>query len=670
LSTACTAPKTKPDEKPTVDKQVTSNNGETKREADSQKPGRARDKTESFSAPVPEQWKSVSKEGEIKFSSPGDNVDVHLIRVTSNSTEKAISAAWSKLGIDPPNAMKNQTPPAPDGFDKLQVITYEISGDQVFKQAVARQRGNKVYITLVDGALSEVQKRNSQIKIISSGLNIKGMKEEDLSDKKPEAFDAEKQKSLTQFIKGQIKMFGFPGLSVAVIQGDSVVWSKGFGHRKKENNTKVDANTTMMIGSVTKSMTTMLMAKAVDEGKMTWETRPNELLPKFSLGNSELQEKIRMQHLVCACTGVPRKDYELLLNSDQMTPEKAIESLESFETFTDFGESFQYSNQMVAAGGYVTTAAYGGTWNELGPKYRSLMQTKLFDPMEMTETTIDFDEATNRENMAFPHELSIEGDYRQGSLEHEKFASSVAPAGAVWSSASDMAKYIQTQLGGGKTPNGTRIVAEEPLTKTWQPQIKVQDAMHYGLGWFHRDFKGKTVIQHGGGTLGFTSHVAFVPEDELGIVVLTNGAGVSSASLIGERLFELVYGLPPKSKKEAKFAKKQRTKTVEETRAKLAKKKLAKPAREFVGTYKNKALGQLDVRIEDGTLTVDSGEFVWPFHRIKKSKQKADKAVDVYTATKPPRLIRRLELHRSDSGEPFLRFGRGTMQYDFERTDE
>ena len=666
---------TKPDEEPTASEasegSEKADEVKKKAEGETEDSSRVEEKGGDFSAPVPKNWTAEAKKGRIDFKSPDGNVAMYLLSVETKDLKKAIEQGWKEVGLERELKVKNeQTPPSGEGFEKTLVLNYELSEEQRVGQAVARLRKGTVYLTLIDGDLAPIQKRASQLQIIASGYEVAGVEKTDLSEKKAKKFDEAKQKKLGAFAQKQMKLFGYPGMSVAVVQDGEVVWKDGFGVRKKGGSEKVTPKTLMMIGSVTKSMTTMLMAKAVDDGKMEWETRAKEILPRFKVKDPKLTDKITMQHLVCACTGVPRRDFEMLFRSEEMTAEKTIESIQDFETFTDFGEAFQYSNQMVAVGGYVTAKAYGGEWGNLHEKYVSLMDDRVFGPIGMESTLINFEDAIEVENRAEPHELSFEGEYEPADLAVERFAMPVAPAGAVWSTAEDMAHYALTQIGKGKTPSGKRVVSVENLTKTWEPQIKVDENASYGLGWINWDYKGKEVIVHGGGTLGFSSYVTLVPEDELGIVILSNGIGTHPGiKAIRDRLFELVYDVPEEAAKEAKFAKKERDKSFAKTKEKLADKKLNEAGKRFAGKYRNDAVGTLELEVEGGQLVADVGEFSWTLHRMKPEKQKAEEAVDVYMATEPPRLITTLELHEDDSGERFVRIGKGTTQYDFERVE-
>jgi CubicO group peptidase (beta-lactamase class C family) len=133
----------------------------------------------------------------------------------------------------------------------------------------------------------------------------------------------------------------------------------------------------------------------------------------------------------------------------------------------------------------------------------------------------------------------------------------VAPSGALWSSASEMARYVQTELRKGVGPDGQRVVSTENLERTWQPSVALQAgpgtppdmaafAGHYALGWVLGAYGGQRLVWHSGGTLGFTALVGFMPDADLGFVILTNGSGTAGpfTYAVQFRLLELLFDQP------------------------------------------------------------------------------------------------------------------------------
>ena len=159
-------------------------------------------------------------------------------------------------------------------------------------------------------------------------------------------------------------------------------------------------------------------------------------------------------------------------------------------SFTDFGEAFQYSNQMVGTGGYAAAAADGAAFGELFDGYASSLQERVLGPIGMANTTLSFDEVEARGNHGAPHQGGVDGTYAPIPLSDERLLVPIAPAGSHWSTANDMARYLETELGVGVAPTGERVVSEENLRTTWEAQAPVSATTSYGLGWFVDEYKG------------------------------------------------------------------------------------------------------------------------------------------------------------------------------------
>jgi CubicO group peptidase (beta-lactamase class C family) len=351
------------------------------------------------------------------------------------------------------------------------------------------------------------------------------------------------------------------------------------------------------------------MGTLVDDGKMTWDTPAKEILPSFAVKDPELSKTITMRNLVCACTGVPRRDSELLFNASELTAEDIVASLSSFEFFTDFGEAFQYSNQMVGTGGYLAAIAGGADPNNLLAGYEEVLQAQVLDPIGMNDTTISFDKVIERGNYATPHGYKISGERVPISLEQEQSLTVIAPAGAHWSTAPDMARYMITELNKGVSPDGERVISEENLLETWQPQVPVSNEASYGLGWFVSEYKGIQLIEHGGNTLGFTSSFGFLPDKNMGVLVLTNAQASNTFNeAVRTRLFELVFDQPSTVEANIEFALEQEQKFLEDIQKDRVELEVAE-VEPFLGTYQNDALGEVTISLEGDTLMMDTGEF-------------------------------------------------------------
>ena len=194
---------------------------------------------------------------------------------------------------------------------------------------------------------------------------------------------------------------------------------------------KVDGDTLMMIASNTKALTTLLLAKLVAEGKMTWDTPVTSLLPSFKLGDAETTRQVNVRQLICACTGLPRQDLEWLFEYKNVTPEGALATLGTMQPTSKFGELFQYSNPMAGAAGFTGGHVLYPDM-ELGAAYDKAMQTQVFDPLGMKSTTFDYARAQAGDHAA-PHAPTIDGKPALAVMELNYSIIPLRPAGAAWS---------------------------------------------------------------------------------------------------------------------------------------------------------------------------------------------------------------------------------------------
>ena len=562
-----------------------------------------------YTVPIPTNWQVEEKDGYALFTDPDGSINVYVTAVQSEDSAGAIADAWKK--VDPTFDVAiddTQTPPPSDGLEEIVVVNYDTPQDRV-AQGFAQKYQGTIYVLLIDGATDVVAKRNSQIGIIASGFKITALEESNLADATPKPFDDAVKADLEDFITANLGPSKVPGAVVVVVQDGKVVYEGAFGVKELGKDDPMTIDTSMKIGSTGKSLTTMMMGVLVDESKMTWDTPAQEILPAFAVKDPELSKTITMRNLVCACTGVPRRDSELIFNASSLTAEDIIASLASFEFFTDFGEAFQYSNQMVGTGGYLAAMAGGAKEGDLFNGYQQVLQEKVLGPIGMNDTTISLEVVKERGNYATPHGYAISGERVAMNVEIEELLSPIAPAGSHWSTAPDMARYMMTELSKGVSPDGTRVISEENLLETWTPQVPVSDTENYGLGWFVGEYKGIQFINHGGNTLGFTSSFGFLPDKNLGVLVLTNAQASNSFNeSVGARVFELLFGQPSEVQANLDFGYAQEKKALAEIQADRVELDV-EAVTPFVGTYSNAALGDITLSREGDMLMMDADEF-------------------------------------------------------------
>jgi CubicO group peptidase (beta-lactamase class C family) len=466
----------------------------------------------------------------------------------------------------------------------------------------------------------------------------------DLTGVAPLPLTGERLATLEAYVATKLAETHVPGAAVAVVQGGAVAFLQGFGVRELGRPEPVTADTLLRIGSVTKSFSSLLAATLVDAGRLRWETPLVDLLPTFAVAAPDLTPRLTVRDAFCACTGLPRRDLEFMFNARVLTPERMIAGMAKLPLTAAFGEQYQYSNQMVAAGGFAAAVADGGSPDDLGHAYAIALRERVLNPIGMPRTTEALAEVVAGNDFAVPHAEDIAGALHPLPLMvDDAWLVPVAPSGVLWSSAREMVRYVQTELGRGVAPDGVRVVSAANLERTWQPGVTfpsvpntpptLATTVGYGLGWGVGAYGGQRLINHSGATLGFTSLVTFLPDASLGLVILTNGTGVAGqfTNAVQMRLLELLFDQPAATDARlTSFLAK-----ADQQRAELlAQLGQVDPAvvTPFLGHYANADLGDLTLALRAGTLLLTVGAF----QSALRPQRDADASVTAYLPVDPP----------------------------------
>lgn len=277
-------------------------------------------------------------------------------------------------------------------------------------------------------------------------------------------------------------------------------------------------------------------------------------------------------------------------------------------------EKFGYQNVMYAAAGEIVAKTSGMSWE-------NFVAEKIFKPLGMTNSSVSVEDMKKAKDFSFGYDYN--SDIKETRFLPLRDIKETAPAGAINSSARDMANWLRFMLNGGVTPDGKRLVSENLFAELTKPQMKITDKMHYGLGWMLQDFKGLKLVQHGGNIDGFNAMVAMIPEKKIGFALLTN---VTNSSLTSE-IFGIVFNnlLFPT--------------TPEKTVAGNANESGAKlPAEKIIGTYKFKEAGfNVEIANKDGKLTMNvPAQPRYTLENVSGNKYKMSPLPDGFFATFRP----------------------------------
>lgn len=611
-----------------------------------------RDPEGRYSVALPETWTQERSDGVLTLRDPDGAIAAHVRVEAGEDAEAAVvTAVAAQLDRDDLEVANVVRPPVGPPLDEVVNVVFQTPRARLLV-GVGYRVADTVYVLVLDADTDAYARRQAQVGIVFSSFDLTETQASSLADATPRAFDASDGADLAQAVPRMMAMAGVPGAVMAVVQGGEVVYLEAFGVRTQGTDDPMRTDTAMMIGSSGKSLTTLMMATLVDDGSMRWDTPVVELLPTFAVADPQITRTLTIRDMVCACTGVPRRDLELLFNGDTLGAEGVVASLADFPFFTPVGEAFQYSNQMVAAGGYIASLADGANPYGLLPSYAEDLQRRVLGPIGMRDTTLSFRQVAARGTAATPHGQHLLEGLIPVPVEQERFVTPLAPAGGHWSTAPDMARYLQTLLAGGVAPDGRRVVSAENLAVVLQPQVQISAAAAYALGWIVTDFRGVRLIQHGGNTNGFTSGLTFLPDAGIGVVVLTNGRATNTFNeAVIERVLRRLYGLSvEEAERDYAFTLEVTEQGLDRARAALRGEVDPVAVAAHLGTYRNPALGDLRLAWEDGRLMMDAGEFAL---ELRRRVDPADGSIG-YMTVSPPLMGLVLELTEDAAGKPAL----------------
>ncbi|MBX7456956.1 beta-lactamase family protein [Qipengyuania sp. 1NDH17] len=493
--------------------------------------------------PVP-GWASETRDGMLVFTAPEGDASAAIVGVTDAETgADAVAAAWEKFapGFDREVSI-SQEPPARDGWDNITVSNYETSpAEKLVLQGIALKKGDQYTVVLIRGAMATIAKRGAQLGQAFGSLKPTDFERETFAGREANELTPARIAEITGFVERAMKGLEIPGVGLALVQGDKIIWEGGLGTTELGGGKKVDEDTSFMVASNTKGMATLLLSTLADEGKLQWDQKVTELYPEFRLGSAETTDSVLVEHLICACTGLPRKDMQWVFNTNSETPASdTFVQLAATEPTSGFGEVFQYNNLMASAAGYI-----GGHLvypdMEVGAAFDRAMDERIFDPLDMDRTTFDFSEAM-AENWARPHARGYAGPVELAPMDWNNMVYPYRPAGGVWSTAHDMALYALNELREGTLADGTDLVSAENLLKRRQRYVPIGDQSWYGMGLMESARLGKNIYFHGGSLIGYKSNFWFIPEDGVAAVLLTNSdTGQGLLGLFQRKLLEVLY---------------------------------------------------------------------------------------------------------------------------------
>ncbi len=419
---------------------------------------------------------------------------------------------------------------------------------------------------------------------------------------------------LDAYVASAMKTFEVPGLALAIVKDGKILVAKGYGVRKIGDPTAVDEHTMFGIGSNTKAFTTAALATLVDAGKLSWDDPVYQRLPGFVMYDPYVSHEMTIRDLLTHRSGMGLGEGDLLFwPQSSYTRDEIIHKLRFMKPASSFRSHYAYDNLLYMTAGQIIPAVTGTSWDDY-------IRQNIFVPLGMTNSTTTTTAFRPGDDYAFPHSR-VDGKLQVIALEA---LDNAGPAGSINSCAADMAKWVQLQLHRGKfVGHDGRLFSEERAREMWTPQTILPIGNYapplaglkpnfadYALGWALRDYHGRKLVGHTGGVAGFVSRVMLVPDENLGVVVLTNAEEDGAFDSILYHILDHYFGLPPTDWVAAfKSVKDMDEKDAAEAMKKAegarnANSKPSLPLEEYAGTYSDAWYGPITVRSENGSLTI------------------------------------------------------------------
>lgn len=414
-----------------------------------------------------------------------------------------------------------------------------------------------------------------------------------------------------EYVTNAMKEWEVPGLAIAIVKDDRVVFAKGYGVRELGATAAVNEQTLFAIGSSSKAFTAATLALLVDEGKVKWDDPVNKYLPSLQLFDPYSTRELTLRDLVTHRSGLERGD--LLWYASPHDRNEVLRRVRFLRPSWSLRSRFGYQNIMYLAAGQISPAVIGKEWDDV-------VRERIFVPLSMNASSTSITKFAGVDNVATPHS-KLDDKLQKIAWRN---IDNIGPAGSINSNVVDMAQWIRLNLGGGMYEN-KRVLSAASVKEMQTPQtiIRIEGQnerlypeahfLTYGLGWFLSDYRGRKLVEHGGAIDGMRSVVGMLPEEKLGVVILTNRHGSVLPHVLMYRVFDAYLGVAKrdwsaemlKKFKALEDQQKAAEKKIEDERVKGTTPSLA--LEKYAGTYQNEVYGETKFVFKDGKLISEFG---------------------------------------------------------------
>ncbi|MFW0715673.1 serine hydrolase [Pedobacter sp. N23S346] len=348
-------------------------------------------------------------------------------------------------------------------------------------------------------------------------------------------------KQIDSVVEKTLTTFNVPGIAVSVIKDGKIIHLKGYGVRSIKTNQKVDENTLFGVASNTKAFTAAALGMLVDEKKITWDTKVTDVIPEFKMYDAYVTSEFTIRDLLTHRSGLGLGSGDLMIWPDSSTVDKKqlIHNLRYLKPVSSFRTKFDYDNLMYIVAGDVVARVSGIT-------YENFIESRIIKPLGMSKTAASWYRLKDKSNVIDGH-APYEGKLLPVGLSFGEIANA---AGGIYSSVTDMSKWVQAMINGGKYGDklDQKLFSPAVARELWTPQTIIAGGNpasfnSYGLGWFLSNVNGNFQATHTGGLSGIVTQITILPEMKLGIIVLTNQQSGAAFSAITNSIKDGYLGI-------------------------------------------------------------------------------------------------------------------------------
>lgn len=416
-------------------------------------------------------------------------------------------------------------------------------------------------------------------------------------------------KALDNYFQKMVEDWNIPGASIGIVKDGQLVFSGNYGVLEIGKDEKPDANTLYAIASNSKAFTSALIGMLVQEGKLDWNDRVQKYLPYFEVYDPWVSEHATIRDILSHRIGLGTFSGDNIWYKTTVPASDLIRHYKYVPQAYDFRAGYGYSNLMFIAAGEIIETVTGKSWAEN-------VQERILEPLGMTRTLAALKDLESKGNYASPHASNEQGNYPIPWTSWDN----VAATGGLISSVADLSKWMIFNLNNGIL-NGDTLLSKQTRNMVWTPHNNFMvdhtspDDFNrhfngYGLGWGLSDYHGRLRVGHTGGYDGMITAVTLIPDENLGVVVLTNGlkSPIMAATYYALDAF---LGVEPRKDWSAEYLQSADERIAKDTRIAYRKAKRVlntKPtvtADKLTGSYQSDLYGKLHIREKDGELLLE-----------------------------------------------------------------